>query len=256
MDKSTIVSYFRNQASSGDWASLYDPKNPISYPFIQRFVKTVDLMQPISGEILDMGCGTGIMVKVVTEQGAKYTGFDLAPEMIEACNKKFSEEIIKGTVAFYLNDSSDFHTNKLFDTALGMGYIEYFENPEFGMLQSKKWLKPNGKLILSFPHKNSIDYFMVNLLMPFRKLSTLITGKKTIKPDRKMWSRAEAIELFEKHGFNDIKLVNYNVNFLHYPFTKISLNLSNKVGALIENTFFERIGILSTSFIISAIKKD
>jgi predicted RNA methylase len=126
MDKSTIVSYFRNQASSGDWASLYDPNNKISYPFIQRFIKTVDLMQPIKGHVLDMGCGTGILVKVVVDAGASYTGFDLAPEMIEACKLKFKEEIENGKANFVLADSSQFKSDKLFDQALGMGYIEYF----------------------------------------------------------------------------------------------------------------------------------
>lgn len=255
MDKSTIVSYFRNQASSGDWASLYDPHNKVSYPFIQRFIKTVDLMQPINGHILDMGCGTGILVKVVVDAGASYTGFDLAPEMIEACKLKFKEEIEKGKANFVQADSSQFKSEKLFDQAVGMGYIEYFDNPDFGMQQAHSWLKREGKLILSFPHKNSIDYLAVNMLLPFRKIMTAITGKKTIKPDRKMWSQSEAMALFQKHGFEQIKIVNYNVNLFHYPFNKIAPKMCNAFSALIEHSFLSKISLLSTSFIISAVKK-
>jgi len=148
-----------------------------------------------------------------------------------------------------------FKSQKLFDQAIGMGYIEYFEQPDFGMQQAHSWLKQEGKLILSFPHKNSIDYLAVNLLTPFRKLMTAITGKKTIKPDRKMWSQKEAINLFEKHGFNQIQIVNYNVNFFHYPFNKIAPNISNAFSALIENSIFSKISFFSTSFIIAAVKK-
>lgn len=255
MDKSTIVSYFRNQASSGDWASLYDPNNLISYPFIQRFIKTVALMKPVYGHVLDMGCGTGILVKVTIDEGASYTGFDLAPEMINACKLKFSQEISSGKANFILADSSQFSANKLFDQAIGMGYIEYFENPDFGIKQAHSWLKKEGKLILSFPHKNSIDYLAVSLLMPFRKLMTAITGKKTIKPDRKMWPQNEAIALFKKHGFKEIKIVNYNVNLFHYPFSKLAPKFCNAFGALIENSFLSKISFFSTSFIISAIKE-
>lgn len=254
MDKSSIVNYFRSQATSGTWASLYDPKNPVSYPFIQRFIKTVALMQPIKGEVLDMGCGTGIMVKVVVEAGAHYAGFDVAPEMIDACNLKFSKEVQSGKATFVLADASNFNYSHKFDQAIGMGYIEYFEQPETGILQANQWLKNNGKLILSFPHKNSIDYFAVTMLSPFRKIMTVITGRKTIKPDRKMWTTAEALDLIKKNGFKDISVVYYNVNLFHYPFSKIAPGFCNKISALFEQSALSKIGLFATSFIIKASK--
>jgi 2-polyprenyl-3-methyl-5-hydroxy-6-metoxy-1,4-benzoquinol methylase len=84
MDKQKIINYFKTQAINGNWARLYDVENPISYSFIQRFIKTVALMQPIKGNILDMGCGTGIMVAIAKENKASYVGFDAAEEMIAA----------------------------------------------------------------------------------------------------------------------------------------------------------------------------
>ena len=86
MDKKKVIQYFKAQAINGNWAELYDYNNPISYAFIQRFIKTVNLMKPFKGSILDMGCGTGIMVSMAIENDLKYVGFDAAEEMIEACN--------------------------------------------------------------------------------------------------------------------------------------------------------------------------
>jgi 2-polyprenyl-3-methyl-5-hydroxy-6-metoxy-1,4-benzoquinol methylase len=255
MNKSSIVAYFRSQATSGEWASLYDPVNPVSYPFIQRFIKTVALMHPIKGHILDMGCGTGIMVKIAVEAGANYTGFDVAPEMIAACKHKFEQEITSGKVNFFLADAANFKPAVKFDQAIGMGYIEYFDDPEFGIKQAHQWLHSNGKLILSFPHKNSVDYLAVNLLLPFRKLITAITGKKTIKPDRKMWSANEAVTLIKNCGFKEITVVYYNVNLLHYPFTKIAPRFCNKLSAIFEQSKLSNIGFFATSFIIKAIKE-
>jgi cyclopropane fatty-acyl-phospholipid synthase-like methyltransferase len=174
--------------------------------------------------------------------------------MIVACQNKFRSDIENGKVKFVLADSSQFNSEKLFDQAVGMGYIEYFENPDFGMQQAHSWLKKEGKLILSFPHKNSIDYLAVNMLSPFRKIMTLLTGKKTIKPDRKMWSQREAILLFQKHGFKVTSIVNYNVNILHYPFTKIAPAFSNWLSAKLENSMVSKISFFSTSFIIKAEK--
>jgi hypothetical protein len=93
------------------------------------------------------------------------------------------------------------------------------------------------------------------MLLPFRKILTAITGKKTIKPDRKMWSQKEAITLFKKHGFAEIKIINYNVNLFHYPFNKIVPKLCIAISKIVEPGILGKISFFSTSFIISAEKK-
>lgn len=252
MNKEKIINYFKTQAINGNWARLYDVENSISYSFIQRFIKTVALMQPIKGSILDMGCGTGIMVAVAKENKAVYVGFDAAEEMIQACNKQFKQDIDKGNVAFYCVDSKDFKSNKLFDYVIGMGYLEYFTIPENCLNEAKQNLAVNGKLILSFPHKYSLDNFGLFVLAPFRKLATLLTGKSTPQPPRKYWSKAEAIRLFKSNGLKINKIVFYNTGFFHYPFTKLMPQFANAVAAKIENTSLNKIPFLSTGFIVSA----
>jgi 2-polyprenyl-3-methyl-5-hydroxy-6-metoxy-1,4-benzoquinol methylase len=254
MDKDKIINYFKAQAINGDWARLYDIENPISYSFIQRFIKTVNMMKPIKGNILDMGCGTGILVQVATENGAKYVGFDAAEEMIEACNKQFKKEIENGAVKFYCSDSKEFKSDILFDYAIGMGYLEYFSNPSSCLMEAKTNLNKGGKLILSFPHKYSLDNLGLLLLLPFRKVITLITGKSTPQPPRKYWGKAEAIELYLKNGFEVKEVVFYNTGIFHYPFTKIMPKFSNFIASKIEHTWLNKIPFLSTGFIIAGTK--
>ncbi len=255
MDKKKVIQYFKAQAINGNWASLYDYNNPISFSFIQRFTKTVNMMKPFKGRILDMGCGTGIMVSVAVENDLKYVGFDAAEEMIEACNKQFKTNIEKGQVKFYCVDSKDYKSDTPFDYAIGMGYLEYFTNPDDCLNEVRGNLAVGGKLILSFPHKNSLDNFGLFLLAPFRKLATLISGKSTPQPPRKYWGKTEALELFSKNGFEVIDTVFYNTSFFHYPFTKITPKLANWLASKIEPTWLNRIPFLSTGFIISAIKR-
>lgn len=252
MDKEKIISYFKAQAINGDWARLYDVNNPISYSFIQRFIKTVNLMKPIKGNILDMGCGTGIMVSVATENGATYAGFDAAEEMIAACYKQFKKEIDSGAANFYCTDSKNFKSNILFDYAIGMGYLEYFTDPNICLNETKIVLVPGGKLILSFPYKYSLDLFGLLIFKPFRLLGTLITGKRTTQPPRKYWSKKEAIQLFNANGYNVKEIVFYNTSFFHYPYTKIMPRFANYFASKIENTWLNKIPFLSTGFIISA----
>jgi 2-polyprenyl-3-methyl-5-hydroxy-6-metoxy-1,4-benzoquinol methylase len=255
MNKTQIINYFKAQAINGDWAKIYDITNPISYSFIQRFVKTVNLMLPIKGNILDMGCGTGIMVAVAQDNKANYIGFDAAHEMIEACQKQFKTAIDSGNVTFFCVDSKDFKCNIKFDYAIGMGYLEYFSNPNDCLIEAKSHLAKGGKLILSFPHLYSLDNFGLLLLLPLRKLLTLITGKKTVQPPRKYWTLNEAKALFERNGFQIKSHVYYNTGILHYPFTKIMPRFANFTAAKIEQTWLNKIPFLSTGFIISAVTK-
>ena len=255
MDKKKIINYFKAQAINGEWAKLYDIENPISYSFIQRFIKTVNLMKPIKGRILDMGCGTGIMVSVAKENGATYVGFDAAEEMIEACNKQFKTDIEKGQVKFYCTDSKDFKSDTPFDYAIGMGYLEYFTHPSDCLNEAKRNLASGGKLILSFPHKYSLDNFGLLILAPIRKLLTLLTGNSTPQPPRKYWGKTEAIELFIKNGYEVKETVFYNTSILHYPFTKVIPKFANFVASKMEYTWLNKIPFLSSGFIVCAIKK-
>jgi 2-polyprenyl-3-methyl-5-hydroxy-6-metoxy-1,4-benzoquinol methylase len=254
MDKNKIINYFKAQAINGEWANLYNVENPISYSFIQRFIKTVNLMKPIKGKILDMGCGTGIMVSIAQENNAFYAGFDAASEMIDACNKQFKQNIEKGEAKFYCVDSKDFKSDLQFDYAIGMGYLEYFTNPDDCLNEAKTHLVKGGKLILSFPHKYSLDNFGLLILIPFRKLATLITGKTTPQPPRKYWAKGEALDLFARNGYTVKDLVFYNTTIFHYPFTKFMPKFANYVASKMEYTWLNKIPFLSTGFIICAVK--
>jgi 2-polyprenyl-3-methyl-5-hydroxy-6-metoxy-1,4-benzoquinol methylase len=195
------------------------------------------------------------MVSVAKENGATYVGFDAAEEMIEACNKQFKTDIEKGQVKFYCTDSKDFKSDTPFDYAIGMGYLEYFTHPSDCLNEAKRNLASGGKLILSFPHKYSLDNFGLLILAPIRKLLTLLTGNSTPQPPRKYWGKTEAIELFIKNGYEVKETVFYNTSILHYPFTKVMPKFANFVASKMEYTWLNKIPFLSSGFIVCAIKK-
>ncbi|MDD3861315.1 MAG: class I SAM-dependent methyltransferase [Candidatus Gracilibacteria bacterium] len=49
--------------------------------------------------VLDAGCGTGRLIKILFEKGAFVTGLDIAPEMLKIAGKKFKKaEFVEGNV--------------------------------------------------------------------------------------------------------------------------------------------------------------
>ncbi|MCH8329780.1 MAG: class I SAM-dependent methyltransferase [Bacteroidetes bacterium] len=105
MGELTTLDYFEFQAKSGIWGSLYDPKNPASYPFIVRFKKCVDLMDPIENKIIvDLGCGTGVLIPHVIQNGGKYIGVDISQNMIDVIKEEYSSLIESKKVSLYYGD--------------------------------------------------------------------------------------------------------------------------------------------------------
>ena len=257
MDNNEILSYFEAQAKTGKWDSLYDKNNPASYPFIVRFSKAINLIKQVENNtILDLGCGTGILIPYIIENKGNYIGLDNSVSMLKTVNQKFFNLIENGKVHLYFKDIRVYTPCEKIDIIIGLGFIEYFDDPEIIVEKLFEILPEGGQLILSFPNFKSLDYFSVQLFTPIRFLLRKLTGRHTISPPRKMWNSKYAKKLFLKAGFKDIKIVNYNVNIFSYPFTRLSMKFTNYWAKKFEDSFLSKIGFFSSGFIITAEKNN
>ena len=84
MNNKDILSYFENQAQTGHWDALYNPENPVSYWFIIRLQKAIRLIQSFDNKnVLDLGCGTGVLIPFVINDNGKYVGIDISEKMLK-----------------------------------------------------------------------------------------------------------------------------------------------------------------------------
>ncbi len=101
-------------------------------------------------DVLDAACGPGKYAEILLAQGARVTGFDLSPTMVQLAQKRNPE---KGT--FFIQDLSEpFIPIKTasFDKivcALAMGYIENWDNT---IQEFCRVLRPKGELVISTQH--------------------------------------------------------------------------------------------------------
>lgn len=249
--KTTVIEYFESQAKSGIWGSLYDEKNPASYSFLLRVENAVNLLKDVSNKkIVDLGCGTGILLPHVIHNGGEYIGIDISDNMMVELKKHYSDLIEEEKIKLVLGDIRDISIPGPMDVAIGLGFIEYFEKPEEIVKKLHSSMKENGELILSFPNFGSLDYFSLRLLSPFRWITRKLFGKETVQPPRTFWNTANAKALFEDNGFKDVRVVNYHINILAYPFTRFMPRLVNAVGKLFENTFLKKYSWFASSFIV------
>jgi methionine biosynthesis protein MetW len=116
----------------------------------EKFIQVSKLI-PEGSKILDIGCNDGKMKDFL--KNPVYCGVDI--------DKKFISELIKKGIKAKkadLNKKELPFKNERFDFILLLDVLEHVVNPQKLLLEAKKRLKEDGKIIVSLPN----DYHVLN----------------------------------------------------------------------------------------------
>ena len=95
--------------------------------------------------VLDVGCGTGILVDTLNRSGYIADGIDTSAEAIE-----FAKSNKKGN--FYLSSIESFKSERKYDLIIATQLIEHLRRPEEFLTNVKKVLKVGGYLYIETPN--------------------------------------------------------------------------------------------------------
>jgi 2-polyprenyl-6-hydroxyphenyl methylase / 3-demethylubiquinone-9 3-methyltransferase len=157
-------------ALAADW---WDPKgssamlhrlNPVRLGFIRsaidaHFGGDRAARYPLTGrEVLDVGCGAGLLCEPLARMGAAVTGVDAAPENIAvaAAHAKAG-----GLDIDYRAGELERQKLGLFDVVTSMEVIEHVADPAAFLAQLTARLKPNGLLLLSTPNRTAASRLLL-----------------------------------------------------------------------------------------------
>ena len=114
---------------------------------------TFDLIRKTSGDIyskiLDVGCGGGILIKFLKENGFKdIYGIDISNKAIKICKKR-------GIKNVFIGDCTKMRFDKnMFDIIIAGDILEHIKNEDIALNEFNRVLKKNGKLIVFVPAFN------------------------------------------------------------------------------------------------------
>ena len=243
------VDHFDWYAQDGRWDQLYDPGNPVSHSFLTRRRQSVELMRDLEGKtVLDLGCGTGALIPALAGiTGINYLGVDAAPNMVQESQNLLHSLPLEGTFSVKTCDVRDVPVEDgSFDRVVGMGLLEYFDDPTPVIREACRVCLPGGLIVFSIPHKGSLNDLIVRSATVPRMLMRKIFGEnrdvsRTRLSPKDFRAKFDSFPVkFADHAF-------YNKLLLPYPFTRVAPRASRAAARLVENR--DRFHRLATGYI-------
>jgi len=150
-------------------------------------------------EVLDIGCGRGVLAEEMVQHGCRMTGVDvLAPAEVSPCLAQYiqADLMANGMTEVLLRLG-----NQRFDKILLLDIIEHLPDPAAILNDCRKLLRPGGQLIVSVPNVANISVRLMLLLGRFDYMERGILDRTHLR----FFTRRTIRELLAAQGFSLLK---------------------------------------------------
>ena len=163
--------------------------NPIRIKYLKENIiehfKLKQTNSPLKGlNILDIGCGGGLLSEPITRLGAKVTAIDASKKNIQVAKFHAKKNSLK--INYLCSSPEKLNLNKKFDVVLNMEIVEHVEDLNFFIKKSSNLLKKNGLMFIATINKTFKSY-MFAIIGAEYVLRWLPIGthdwEKFVKPD-------------------------------------------------------------------------
>ncbi|MBS0422483.1 MAG: bifunctional 2-polyprenyl-6-hydroxyphenol methylase/3-demethylubiquinol 3-O-methyltransferase UbiG [Proteobacteria bacterium] len=171
--------------------------------------------------VLDVGCGGGLLCEALARAGAKVTGIDLAPGMIEVARLHAAEQGLD--ITYKMTAAEEIGGE--FDVVTCMEMLEHVPDPAKMTATLASLVKPGGDVFVSTINRN-LKSFLLAIVAAEYVLNLIPRGTheydRLIRPSQlERWARAAGLSMREIAGleFNPLTSTchlssNPSVNYL------------------------------------------
>ncbi len=208
--------------------------NPIRIKYIKENIinnfKLKNKFRPLSGiNILDIGCGGGLLSEPMSRMGANVTGIDASDKNIQIAKLHAKKNKLK--INYLCSSPEKLKITKKFDVILNMEIVEHVEDTDFFLKSCSKLLKKNGLMFVATINKTLKSYIFAIIGAEYI-LRWLPIGthewEKFVKPE-------DLKKILIKYDLSLNKLEGMNFNIIKDEWS-ISRDLSvNYIGKFIKN---------------------
>ena len=208
--------------------------NPTRIKYIKENIinnfKLKNKLRPLSGiNILDIGCGGGLLSEPMSRMGANVTGIDASDKNIKIAKLHSKKNKLK--INYLCSSPEKLKITKKFDVILNMEIVEHVEDIDFFLKSCSKLLKKNGLMFVATINKTLKSYVFAIVGAEY-VLRWLPIGthewEKFVKPE-------DLKKILMKYDLSLNKLEGMNFNIIRDEWS-ISKDLSvNYIAKFIKN---------------------
>lgn len=116
----------------------------------RRHVRFLARMVPEAGRVLDVGCGRGVLLKELADQGLEVHGFEVSPSAAIGVDPRIQLRIG--------NDLRDVDFPEgYFDQVIIWHVLEHVSDPRATLAEIHRILKPGGEIVVAVPNFSSLQ---------------------------------------------------------------------------------------------------
>lgn len=151
-----------NQAYYDEFSQRYDHGRDHGYHALIDELETRVLDPFISGrDVLECGCGTGLILNRIRPLARRAVGVDLSPGMLEHARRRGHEVHHASVTELPFPDAS-------FDVACSFKVLAHVEQIELALAEMARVLRPGGHLVAEFYNPYSLRYLVKRWKPPTR----------------------------------------------------------------------------------------
>lgn len=244
--KSALQSEKKIQSHYDDIADVYDQRydhRERGRQYYDHIANAVMDQIGVGGELLDIGCGTGLFIKRYLRHGGKVTGVDISSGMILRARPVFPEVDFTVGNAEYLPFQPD-----SFDAISSLLAFSYLVHPEKTLQDCLSILRPGGRLAVCTLGKNVFTSSLPTLFAIGEKMQIKRVGVG--KFTERYYTADEMYTLLKEAGFVGITI--FRCSFAHFTFADPIFSIAKRVEPFIE----ENIPYLAYNLIASGSKPE
>ena len=138
-----------------DAATTYDAW---SHPLALVANGLAEFLPKEASQVLDVGCGTGLMVSLVRKKypEARIVGMDPAPGMVELCRKKWRGD---PRASFVLSQAEAFSSPPIFDLAVSSSCAHWFSDKAAAVQSIARSMVSGGTVAAAIPVEGNFSEF-------------------------------------------------------------------------------------------------
>ena len=237
-----VIAHFDQLART--YTTRYEGPSALAYSFRVHMERVCDFFDQPGGRVLDVGCGAGVMVDWLRQQGCEVHGIDISAQMIAVCKERF-HKMARLHFSVGAIEALPFRDN-FFDAVICKGVLDFVEDDSLAIAELARVIRPRGTAILTLQHLPSPSRLWTYYIASRRQHDTL---------NRHAYRVQTSTRLLQSKGLTLQDFVYCNFQVFLKPFDRLlprqAVWVAEKLERLQRNRLY---GWMATGFVIKAIK--